>query len=187
MIDILEQAGLAVNVAKEEFVDGKIRLGFAVDKKTGTKLTGIFGKKGGLEKHSYEKLEKENLEAEQGQKIFLFHSAVAEMMPKELTSIDAVPVAEMPRKFDYYAGGHIHIIQKKPVAAFRIQTLGFGKSPTDQIISECPLQGGALVGRDKIEPFRDSVSLMPQIFLKTERKDHNLPSSAPERSSDLTR
>jgi hypothetical protein len=113
MIDILEQAGLAVNVAKEEFIDGKIRLGFAVDKKTGTKLTGIFGKKGGLEKHSYEKLEKENLEAEQGQKIFLFHSAVAEMMPKELASIDAVPVSEMPRKFDYYAGGHIHIIQNK--------------------------------------------------------------------------
>ncbi|MEM4253796.1 MAG: exonuclease SbcCD subunit D [Candidatus Woesearchaeota archaeon] len=113
MIDILEQAGIAVNVAKEEPTSSRIHLSFTTDKKTGVKITGIFGKRGGLEKHTYEKLDKEKLEAEAGTKIFLFHSAVTELMPKSLGSIDALPVSSMPKKFDYYAGGHIHIRESK--------------------------------------------------------------------------
>lgn len=113
MIDILEQAGLAVNVAKEDSTSDRINLSFTTDKKTGAKITGIFGRKGGLEKHTYEKLNKEKLEAEAGTKIFIFHSAVTELMPDSLGSIDALPVSLMPKKFDYYAGGHIHIRTSK--------------------------------------------------------------------------
>ncbi|MEM2916140.1 MAG: exonuclease SbcCD subunit D, partial [Candidatus Woesearchaeota archaeon] len=113
MIDILEHAGLAVNVAKGDAVDGRLGPNFVSDPRTGAKITGIFGKKGGLEKHYYEKLAKERLESEQGTKIFLFHSAIAELMPPSLSSVDAVPVSSMPRDFAYYAGGHIHVIGEK--------------------------------------------------------------------------
>src|SRR5574341_844452 len=60
MLDVLEYAGLAVNVAKgEELPDNRIKLHFTVDKKTGAKITGMLGKKGGLEKGYYYHLAKE--------------------------------------------------------------------------------------------------------------------------------
>src|SRR3989338_1262560 len=40
MLDVLEQAGLVVNVAKGEEVNGKLRVKFTVEKKTGAKITG---------------------------------------------------------------------------------------------------------------------------------------------------
>jgi hypothetical protein len=118
MIDVLEHAGLAVDVSKAEEEGESLRLKFAVDPKTGAKITGIFGKKGGLEKHYYSSLLKENLESEQGEKIFLFHSAVSELMPGELASIDSIPITAMPKGFIYYAGGHIHIIQNKKIDGY---------------------------------------------------------------------
>ena len=111
MIDIIEQAGLAVNVAKGEVVDGKLKLKFTVDEKTGVKITGLFGKKGQLEKYYYEDLVKENLEAEKGPKIFMFHSPIAELKPEDLAGMDAMPLSLMPQGFDYYAGGHVHVVQ----------------------------------------------------------------------------
>lgn len=56
MLDVLENAGLFVNVAKGEDVDGKLKLNFTIDEKTGAKITGLLGKKGGLEKGYYEEL-----------------------------------------------------------------------------------------------------------------------------------
>lgn len=111
MIDVLEQAGLAVNVAKGEVVDGKLKLKFTVDAKTGCKIAGMFGKKGGLEKHYYYELVKEHLEAERGPKIFMFHSPIAELKPEELAGMDAMPLSLLPQGFDYYAGGHVHVVQ----------------------------------------------------------------------------
>jgi len=111
MIDILEHAGLAVNVAKGEVVDGKLKLKFTVDAKTGVKITGMFGKKGGLEKHYYYELLKQHLEAEPGPKIFMFHSPIAELKPEELAGMDAMPLSLLPAGFDYYAGGHVHVVQ----------------------------------------------------------------------------
>ncbi len=118
MIDVLEHAGLAVDVSKAEEDGEQLKLKFFTDKKTGAKITGIFGKKGGLEKHYYSSLLKENLESEQGTKIFLFHSAVSELMPGELASIDAISISAMPKGFEYYAGGHIHIIQNKKIDGY---------------------------------------------------------------------
>lgn len=111
MIDVLEQAGLAVNVAKGEVVDGKLALKFTIDAKTGCKITGMFGKKGGLEKHYYYELIKDRLEAEPGPKIFMFHSPIAELKPEELAGMDAMPLSLLPQGFDYYAGGHVHVVQ----------------------------------------------------------------------------
>ena len=119
MLDVLEHAGLAVNVAKgEELADNRIKLHFTVDK-TGTKITGMIGKKGGLETSYYYQLAKEHLEKEEGYKIFMFHSALSELKPKELEEMDAMAVSLMPKGFDYYAGGHVHVVDRADVGEYR--------------------------------------------------------------------
>ncbi|MDP6138772.1 MAG: DNA repair exonuclease, partial [Candidatus Woesearchaeota archaeon] len=56
MLDVLEQAGLFVNVVKGEEIDGKLKLNFTIDKKTGAKITGMLGKRYSLEKEYYKNL-----------------------------------------------------------------------------------------------------------------------------------
>ncbi|MBD3354896.1 hypothetical protein GF361_02835 [Candidatus Woesearchaeota archaeon] len=113
MLDILEKAGLFVNVSKGEVIDEKLKLKFTIDKKTGAKITGMLGKKGGLEKEYYQNLMKENLEKEEGYRIFMFHSALTEFKPEELKEMDSHPLSLFPKNFDYYAGGHVHYRFKK--------------------------------------------------------------------------
>ena len=109
MIDVLESAGLFVNVCKkEEVVDQKLRLRFVIDKKTGAKITGMLGKKGMLDRVYYEDLDRESLEEEEGYKIFMFHTALSELKPKHLENMESYPISLLPRGFDYYAGGHVH-------------------------------------------------------------------------------
>ncbi len=120
MLDVLEHAGLAVNVARgEELPDNRIKLHFTVDKKTGVKITGMLGKKGGLEKGYYYQLAKEHLESEPGFKIFMFHSALAELKPKDLEQMDAMAVSLMPSGFDYYAGGHVHVVDRQTIGKYK--------------------------------------------------------------------
>jgi len=109
MLDVLDRAGLLVNVFKGAVVDGKLSLEFTIDEKTGVKLTGMIGKKGGLDKALYDGLIRDHLETESGTKIFLFHCSLAEVKPKELEDMDAMPVSYLPRGFIYYAGGHVHV------------------------------------------------------------------------------
>ncbi|MEA2038070.1 MAG: metallophosphoesterase [Nanoarchaeota archaeon] len=118
MLDVLEGAGLAINVVKGEEIDGKLRLNFTVDKKTGAKITGLLGKKGGLEKGYYEDLLKEELENESGYKIFLFHSLLSELKPKELEKVDSQPLSLLPKNFNYYAGGHPHIVTDSAIEGY---------------------------------------------------------------------
>ncbi len=118
MLDVLENAGLFVNVMRgESSDDGKIRLKFTVDKKTGAKITGIGGKKGMLDKHYYEQLLLGNLESEPGFKIFMFHTAIEEFKPKGMEQMDAVPLAMFPKGFGYYAGGHIHRVFERQMSS----------------------------------------------------------------------
>jgi hypothetical protein len=113
MLDVLEKAGLLINVAKGDVQENKLRLKFTVDKKTGAKITGLLGKKGSLEKEYYQALEKEHLENEDGYKIFLFHSALTEFKPADLKDIESHPLSLLPKKFNYYAGGHVHYVFQK--------------------------------------------------------------------------
>ncbi len=108
MLDVLEHTGLFVNVFKGDIVDGKLRLKFTVDTKTGAKLTGIIGKKGMLDRKYYEVLDYESLENEKGFKIFVFHTALAEFKPAYLEKMDAMPLSNLPKGFNYYAAGHVH-------------------------------------------------------------------------------
>lgn len=113
MIDVLVNAGLFIDVFKGSIESDILTLDFAVDKKTGAKITGIKGRKGMLDRKYYEALDKKKLEAEQGFKIFLFHTAINEIKPKELEKIDSAPMAYLPKGFDYYAGGHVHYIYEE--------------------------------------------------------------------------
>ena len=108
MIDVLENAGLLINVCKGEVIEQKLNLRFTVDKKTNTKITGILGKKGLLDKIYYQNLELNNLEQEPGYKIFMFHTTISELKPKHLEKLESQPLSFLPKNFNYYAGGHIH-------------------------------------------------------------------------------
>jgi len=118
ILDVLEEAGLFVNVFKGNVENGKLKLNFTIDNKTGAKITGILGKRGALEKAYYERLMIENLEKEDGYKIFLFHSGIDELKPKEMENIISQPLSLLPKGFDYYAGGHMHIVDDKQIDGY---------------------------------------------------------------------
>jgi len=119
MLDVLEKAGLMINVARGSVVDEKLRLHFVVDEKTGVKITGMIGKKGGLEKEYYKELDLAFLEQEEGPKIFMFHTALTELKPKDLEQMESNPVSFLPKGFDYYAGGHVHIVKNVSLEGYK--------------------------------------------------------------------
>ncbi len=126
MLDVLEEAGLLVNVFKGEVVESgknedrqKLKLTFTQDPKTSIKLTGILGRAGSLDKHYYEDLDRESLENEPGKKIFLFHASITELKPTALAHMDSSPASMMPKGFDYYAGGHVHIVADTSIPSYR--------------------------------------------------------------------
>ncbi|MBI4141681.1 DNA repair exonuclease, partial [Candidatus Woesearchaeota archaeon] len=110
IIDVLESAGLLTNVATGTTEGNKLKLFFTTDKKTGTKITGIPGKRGSLDKEHYKQLDFEHLENEKGEKIFLFHAALDELKQTGFEKITAMSTSLLPKNFNYYAGGHVHII-----------------------------------------------------------------------------
>jgi hypothetical protein len=109
MLDVLEKAGLLTNVVK---FDNEGNLQFT-EINDNLKITGLLGKKGGLEKSDYETLNKSVLESEPGKKIFMFHTAINEFKPRGLEDMDGQDVASLPNNFHYYAGGHVHYIFQK--------------------------------------------------------------------------
>ena len=113
IIDVLEKAGLLINVMKGKIIDEKLNLEFTIDKKTGAKITGIYGRKGMLDKRQYGSLVRRGLEEEQGFKIFMFHTALTEFKPEELNLMESQALSLLPKNFDYYAGGHVHHVFSK--------------------------------------------------------------------------
>ena len=111
MLDVIEKADLGRDVMRGDVVDDKLRLEFTEDE-TGAKLTGLIGKRGLLERRYYKDLDRASLEEEDGFKIFLFHTALDEMKPEELEKMDSNPMSFLPEGFDYYAGGHVHIVER---------------------------------------------------------------------------
>jgi len=108
MIDILHSAELFIKPTEFQFNSDSVMLKFFVDKKTGAKITGISGRKVGLDKEIYEKLDKKKLESEDGFKIFLLHRGIQEIVPLNMQFRDSLPISLVPKGFDYYGGGHIH-------------------------------------------------------------------------------
>lgn len=108
MIDILHSAELFIKPTEFQFNSDSVMLKFFVDMKTGAKITGISGRKVGLDKEIYEKLDKKKLESEDGFKIFLLHRGIQEIVPLNMQFRDSLPISLVPKGFDYYGGGHIH-------------------------------------------------------------------------------
>ncbi len=119
MIDILDHAGLLHNLLKaEQDENGKLKLKFTENKKTGAKLTGILGKKKMLDRNYYENLDRPSLENEKGFKIFVFHTSLDELKPKDYAEMESIPLSLLPKGFDYYAGGHVHIVEEQFLAGY---------------------------------------------------------------------
>jgi DNA repair protein SbcD/Mre11 len=119
MLDVLEEAGLCINVCKGQVHEGKLRLGFTSDEKTGAKITGVLGRRGMLDKSYYNELDHAHLEKEKGFKIFMFHTAITELKPESMGNMESQPISLLPKGFNYYAGGHVHIIEKKDLPGYR--------------------------------------------------------------------
>ena len=73
----------------------ELHLQITTEHKTGTKITGILGRKGLLDKTYYQNLHLNNLEAEPGYKIFMFHTTLSEMKPKHLEKMESYPVSSL--------------------------------------------------------------------------------------------
>lgn len=117
MLDVLEEAGLLTNVVKAKMLDDKIMLQFTEDS-SGAKITGMLGKRGTLERGFYESLDNSELEKADGFKIFILHSGIQELMPIEFSRMESVPLSLLPKGFDYYAAGHVHIVMDKHIDGY---------------------------------------------------------------------
>jgi len=107
MLAVFEKAGILTDVYKYEERDGKIFLKFTVDRRTGTKITGVMGRRGSLEVKQFQNIDK-GVENEPGTKIFVFHAGLAEVRPESMKDMLAVRTEDLPKNFSYYASGHVH-------------------------------------------------------------------------------
>lgn len=104
MLDVLEKAGLMENVCK--LTDSRLEFTNFND----IKITGLIGKRSSLELEDFRNLNIQELEKEQGFKIFMFHTGIEEFKPTDLKEVKCTPLTLFPKGFNYYAGGHIHYI-----------------------------------------------------------------------------
>jgi len=107
IIDILDEAGVIVRVGRPSSVEGRLRPGVVKDERSGALLTGISGRRASLEREAFENLDREYLSSLEGFKIFVFHTGLDEVR-RENERFEGIASTDLPRGFDYYAGGHIH-------------------------------------------------------------------------------
>ncbi len=109
MIRPLITAGLFIDVSSGDITEnGKLKLNFSQDQKTKIMLTGLRARKRSLEIEDYKILDINSLEIEKGPKIFILHTMLNELKPKEYKDMESAPKSLLPQDFDYYAGGHLH-------------------------------------------------------------------------------
>jgi DNA repair exonuclease SbcCD nuclease subunit len=162
ILDVLESAGLFVNTSKGEATpEGKLKLKITEDS-SGVKLCGVLGKRGGLDKAFYEEIDRKALEIE-GDKIFMFHGTLAELKPSDLKS-DDMAVSLLPTGFNYYAGGHVHIVKNQNIEGYNIVYPG----PTfpNNFAELEKLQGGNMVIVDNWEIRNIPIKLHNLITIK---------------------
>lgn len=119
IIDVLCSAGVLVKIAasEENPAEGKSEGQRAVlkvfkDEKTGVSFAGVSARARGLEESDFRKIDFTPLERVPNPKIFVFHSAISEYTPEALKGFGGgVPISALPKGFDYYATGHVHLPQ----------------------------------------------------------------------------
>lgn len=121
MIRPLITAGLFIDAWHPELKDdNKIKLNFILDPKTHIKIAGLRARKRSLEIEEYQELDRESLEVEKGPKIFILHTMLSELKPKEFKDMESAPKSLLPQNFDYYAGGHLHKLVPDKLRADRV-------------------------------------------------------------------
>ncbi len=171
MLDVLEEAGLLINVARGETADNQINLKFTVDPKTKVKITGMPGKKGGLEKHYFDDLNLTPLEVEPGFKIFMFHTALTELKPKELEQMESNPISLLPKGFDYYAGGHVHIVKNLSLEGYRNVVYPGPLFPANFSEMEKLERGGFYIFEDSFAQYQPvQVKTVVKMYIDAHRK-----------------
>jgi DNA repair protein SbcD/Mre11 len=173
MLDVLEEAGLCINVVKGKVVNKKLRLNFTIDEKTGAKITGMLGRRGMLERSYYEELDVDHLEKEEGFKIFMFHTSITELKPKSLEKMESSPISLLPKGFDYYAGGHVHIIEKKDFPGYKNVIYPGPLFPNNFHELE-ELKGGGFYLYDDGKIIRENITIKNIVYLKVDA-NHKLP------------
>jgi DNA repair exonuclease SbcCD nuclease subunit len=118
MLDLIEEAGIGRNLFRGTVADGRLKLTWTIDEKTGVKLTGILGRANQLDQQLYSDLDRDALEREPGTKIFVFHTGLAELNGG--AAFDTAPASLLPKGCAYYAGGHVHARSDEVVDGKRI-------------------------------------------------------------------
>ncbi len=118
-LSTLERAGLVVLLTKADIVNNKLVLKPFVDEVHKVVLFGMPGRRMALEKSYYEMLDLKEINKTLSKfkdflKIFVFHSAVSDLISNSAYLSSAIPLSYLPDGFDYYAAGHVHeIIEKR--------------------------------------------------------------------------
>lgn len=107
VIDLLTEIGYITKMGHERDGD-KIALQYVKDPGTGAVLAGLSGLKASRDLENYRMLAGSERKDPEGEpKIFIFHGAIKDMGDGERG--EQMAASWMPRGFDYYAGGHLHV------------------------------------------------------------------------------
>jgi len=109
-LDVIERAGFCKNISCLEEKEDKICVEVFED--NNVLFVGLPGKKSSAEVDYFKKLlinGRDNLDSNK-LKIFVFHSTLTEAKPEGMDFIDSVDAKDLPNGFDYYAGGHLHLV-----------------------------------------------------------------------------
>ena len=49
----------------------------------------------------------------------MFHTTLTELKTKEFEKVDSAPVSFLPKGFNYYAGGHVHIVRQMNLEGYK--------------------------------------------------------------------
>lgn len=109
VIDLLAEIGYITKMEHER-IDNKIHLTYTKDPGTGALLAGLSGLKTGKDLENYSMLDRQE-PPDGSPKIFIFHGALKDMSDGERG--EQMAASLMPRGFDYYAGGHLHVHSKE--------------------------------------------------------------------------
>ncbi len=106
ILNVLDAAEITIN-AYRPVDEGDISLRPIQHKDTNIYICGVIGRIRGLDRQLYEQIKIKP--KKDSFNIFMFHNGIEEFKPKIMKNTEFLPLSCLPKGFDYYAGGHIHI------------------------------------------------------------------------------